>query len=109
MLHKDISVGNILICDSSDCACHGFIHDFDYSAIEEVLPELLEVLEEEDDEEDGGEEDEDEDEGDEGDDDDDDDDDDENEDEDGKEGEDDQCAGENGTSHSYYSIPRNCD
>nr|VWO96499.1 Uncharacterized protein [Ganoderma boninense] len=41
ILHRDISVGNILIVDNpaSHDRCCGFIHDFDYSSMSRVAPE----------------------------------------------------------------------
>ena len=43
VLHRDVSVGNILIVDKPERArFKGFIHDFDYSSMEEDLPDLLE-------------------------------------------------------------------
>ncbi len=39
VLHRDISVGNILITDEAVAdGCHGFIHDFDYSYMESRIP-----------------------------------------------------------------------
>ncbi len=39
MLHRDISIGNILITDEAAAdGCHGFIHDFDYSSMSAVPP-----------------------------------------------------------------------
>lgn len=42
VLHRDISVGNILIVDDSDkdtkARFQGFIHDFDYSSISRDVP-----------------------------------------------------------------------
>ncbi|KAI0750222.1 hypothetical protein C8Q80DRAFT_1269961 [Daedaleopsis nitida] len=44
VLHRDISVGNILIVDKpGDGSCRGFIHDFDYSS---MVEEILEALDE---------------------------------------------------------------
>ncbi|PIL28127.1 hypothetical protein GSI_09778 [Ganoderma sinense ZZ0214-1] len=41
ILHRDISVGNILIVDNpaSQDQCCGFIHDFDYSSMSRVAPQ----------------------------------------------------------------------
>lgn len=48
VLHRDISVGNVLIVDDPDAATlfRGFIHDFDYSSCamdvdDAPLPELI--------------------------------------------------------------------
>ncbi|KAI0706503.1 hypothetical protein C8Q76DRAFT_682878 [Earliella scabrosa] len=39
VLHRDISLGNILITDDpTEGGCHGFIHDFDYSSMTELPP-----------------------------------------------------------------------
>lgn len=39
MLHRDISLGNILITDeAAEDGCFGFIHDFDYSSMTKVAP-----------------------------------------------------------------------
>ena len=39
ILHRDISVGNILIVDNPGSSQFtGFIHDFDYSSMEEEIP-----------------------------------------------------------------------
>ena len=39
VLHRDISVGNILIVEEpEDGSFVGFIHDFDYSAMTDVAP-----------------------------------------------------------------------
>ncbi|KAI0788299.1 hypothetical protein C8Q74DRAFT_1367046 [Fomes fomentarius] len=52
ILHRDVSVGNILMVDKPENSrFKGFIHDFDYSSMEEELPELIE--EEDDDGDDG--------------------------------------------------------
>ena len=40
VLHRDISLGNILISDDpADDGCQGFIHDFDYSSMTSASPE----------------------------------------------------------------------
>ncbi|KAI0788303.1 hypothetical protein C8Q74DRAFT_672811 [Fomes fomentarius] len=39
VLHRDVSIGNILITDEATTdGCHGFIHDFDYSSMESRVP-----------------------------------------------------------------------
>lgn len=40
VLHRDVSVGNILIVDGDDeCRFVGFLHDFDYSSMTDVPPD----------------------------------------------------------------------
>lgn len=43
VLHRDISLGNILISDDpADDGCQGFIHDFDYSSMTKLPPGQVE-------------------------------------------------------------------
>ena len=39
VLHKDISIGNVLISEIPAEGMHGFLHDFDYSSMTSTLPE----------------------------------------------------------------------
>ncbi len=40
MLHRDVSLGNILVTDKPlDDSYAGFIHDFDYSSLKDDMPE----------------------------------------------------------------------
>ncbi|KAI0788321.1 hypothetical protein C8Q74DRAFT_1257359 [Fomes fomentarius] len=53
ILHRDISVGNILIVDKEEGSrFKGFIHDFDYSSMMEDIPELIDYDDDVDDDED---------------------------------------------------------
>ncbi|KAI0750208.1 hypothetical protein C8Q80DRAFT_1233151 [Daedaleopsis nitida] len=54
VLHRDVSVGNILIVDNPEpgLSYTGFLHDFDYSSVVEELEDLLDTVDEVDDDDD---------------------------------------------------------
>ena len=38
ILHRDVSVGNVLIAEYPEERMHGFLHDFDYSSMTKFAP-----------------------------------------------------------------------